>query len=254
MTVPPKHELTHEHFAEDPEEQVDPHGFAKGHKHGHVIVSVFTLRAVLTILLTFTVLTVFFAQGEKWVEATFDVVMPHWVNVVVAMSIATIKSVVVAAYFMQLKYDNPINTAIFMFCLLALGLFMGFTLLDLGMRDQIYRFKAGEIQQGGLGGITRPAYADGKRLKDNETIPIPITQYAAKQLEERVGPEKYQEMRREMLEHAKHGPQPRPKPTVSTPDQSRPKTGPTPGLFDQTAPEPTEGHGEHSSGEQGGGH
>lgn len=247
MTVPAKHELTHEHFAEDPEEQVDPHGFAKGHKHGHVIMSVFTLRTVLAVLLTFTVTTIFFAQGEKWIEATFDVTMPRWMNVVVAMSIATIKSVIVAAFFMQLKYDNPINTAIFMFCLLALGLFMGFTALDLGLRDQVYTFKAGEIRQGGLGGITRPEIVNGERVK--EQIPLPMYEYAAKQLEEEVGKEKYDEMRRTFLEQARHGPQPRPKPANSTPDQSRPRSGPTPGLFELVPPQPADAHGAHGAGE-----
>src|SRR5262245_27997689 len=105
-------EHTHEHFAEHPDEQVDPHGFSSGHSHGHVILSAFTLRVVLGTLLLFTVLTVFCAQFEIYIEHVTGVILPHWVNVVIAMSIACVKSVIVAAYFMQLKYDNPINTVI----------------------------------------------------------------------------------------------------------------------------------------------
>ncbi len=251
-----KHELTHEHFAESTDEQVDPHGFSKGHGHGHVILSLFTLRMVLAALLAFTALTIFCAQGEKLIEALTGVVMPHWVNVVVAMSIATVKSVIVAAYFMQLKYDNPINTVIMLFCLFALALFLGFTTLDLGARDRIYEFKAGEIQAGGLGGVDRTETQNGETVK--VAISGPLYQFPAQHLKEklrnrlaatykdpaeldRAVDAKFEEIREEVMSHGhpRHGPA---HPAGSTPDQSRSRTGPTPGLFD-TTPRAGSSHG-----------
>lgn len=123
-----------------------------GHKdHGHVIVPAFTLRAVLTILLFFTLLTVGAAQAEQWVAHTFNIIIPQWVNVFVALSIATVKTILVVMFFMQLKYDNPMNTLIFVFTVLTVAFFLGFTALDLGKRGTIDRAKAQYIIPGGTG-------------------------------------------------------------------------------------------------------
>lgn len=123
--------------------------------HGHVIVSLFTLRTILALLLFFTLLTVGLAQFEVWLAHTFQFEIPQWVNVTIALSIAAIKTTLVVAFFMQLKYDNPMNTLIFVFTLLTVAFFLGFTMLDLGKRGTIDRFKAQYIQAGGTGGIDR---------------------------------------------------------------------------------------------------
>lgn len=122
-----------------------------GESHSHAIVGPVLLRAVLAFLLFFTVLTVAFAQIEVYVEHAVGIRLPWWVNVIGAMSIATIKSVLVMAYFMQLKYDNPINTLAMLFCFFALGLFLMFTGLDLFSRGMVYDFKAGPVIAGGTG-------------------------------------------------------------------------------------------------------
>lgn len=143
-----------------------------GHKdHGHMIVPAFTLRAILAILLFFTLLTVGAAQAEQWVSSTFNVVIPQWVNVFVALSIATVKTVLVVMFFMQLKYDNPTNTLIFVFTVLTVACFLGFTGLDLGNRATLDPRKAVNIMPGGTGGIMR-----GKT-----EIVGPITQFARNQ-------------------------------------------------------------------------
>lgn len=67
------------------------------------------------------------------------------------MSIAVVESLLVLAIFMQLRYDNPINAMIVAFSLLGVGLFIGFTALDLTTRDRIYDFKAGQVVPGGTG-------------------------------------------------------------------------------------------------------
>ncbi len=135
--------------------QAQPHAEhfdAHGHKdHGHTIVSVATLRTVLALLLFFTLLTVGATLVEVWIADTFNVLIPQWVNVFVALSIAAVKTVIVVMFFMQLKYDNPLNTMIFVFTLLTVCFFLGFTVLDLGNRGTIDRFKEGHILRGGTG-------------------------------------------------------------------------------------------------------
>lgn len=137
--------------------EADPHGFDKGHDHGHVIVGPVLLRTILAFLLFFTALTVGLAQVEVWVQNEFDFVLPGWVNIAIAMSIATVKSLLVMAYFMQLRYDNPINTILMCFCFFALFLFIFFTALDLTGRGWIYTKelygfnKIEYVQEGGTG-------------------------------------------------------------------------------------------------------
>lgn len=125
-----------------------PHGHGD---HGHTIVPIITLRLVLASLLFFTVLTVFLSRGEAWLSNFLNFDIPQWVNVVIALSIATVKTAIVVLYFMQLKYDNPLNAMIFIFTLLTVAFFLGFTMIDLGNRQTIDRFKGVSISPGGTG-------------------------------------------------------------------------------------------------------
>jgi cytochrome c oxidase subunit 4 len=130
-----------------------------GHKdHGHVIVSLFTLRFVLAALLFCTLATSGSAWAEQFIADTFHVEIPQWVNAAVALSIAVVKTVLVVTFFMQLKYDNPMNTIIFVFTLLTVFSFLGFTSLDLGNRDSIDRFKNQYAQDGGDLGAGGPIF------------------------------------------------------------------------------------------------
>ncbi|MBL8763108.1 MAG: cytochrome C oxidase subunit IV family protein [Phycisphaerae bacterium] len=137
----------------------DPHAHAADHPrthghwnpHTHVVVSARTLTSVLVILLVFTFLTVGAAKAEQFVMYTIGFPLPGWVNVAVALSIAVVKAVLVAMFFMQLKYDNPMNSLVMIFCLMALASFLGFTMLDLGQRNSIYPFKSEYIVPGGTG-------------------------------------------------------------------------------------------------------
>lgn len=138
-----------------------------GHKdHGHFIVPAFTLRSVLLILLFFTLLTVGAARGEQWVSTTFNVVIPQWMNVFVALSIATVKTILVVMFFMQLKYDNPMNTLIFVFTVITVAFFLGFTAIDLGQRGTLDPRKSFNLMRGGTGGENLPFQN------------MPITQFA----------------------------------------------------------------------------
>jgi len=88
------------------------------HGMGHVI-PVPVLIAVFLALIVLTIITVVasylpFGELETWV----------------AMGIATVKAGLVAAYFMHLRYDNPLNAVLFVFGLVFVGLFVGFILMD----------------------------------------------------------------------------------------------------------------------------
>jgi cytochrome c oxidase subunit 4 len=169
----------HGHF-----DETDPHG---GTPHTHVIVPPITLRLILAALLFFTVLTVGTAQLEVAIMNYFNIVLPGWINVTGAMLIATIKAVLVMAYFMQLRYDNPMNTIAMLFCFVAVGLFLMFTSIDLFTRDLVYKEKGTYVVTGGTYGGDKPLVA----VRKDEWI----TKW---------GPEKYAKLK-EGLSHGKHG-------------------------------------------------
>ena len=242
MSDPHAHATTPAEFAASEDVQLDPHGFGAGHHHGHVILSSFSLRAVLSVLLVLTGLTVFCALGEQWASLTFDFIFPRWVNVAVAMSIAVVKALIVAAVFMQLKYDNPINSMIMLFCLFALALFLGFTSLDVCFRDRVEAFKAGDIVLGGTGAshLSRSAMVDGKRV--TVTVTKPITTFAREGALERLGPEEFARQEAEAHAHGHHAHAESPWSTST--NRSRPRTGFTPALFDDAPAAGEHGHGD----------
>jgi cytochrome c oxidase subunit 4 len=219
--------------------ELDPHGFDHGHTgHGHTIVGPFTLRSVLTALLALTVLTVFLAQAEVWAEGYFHITLPWWVNVVGAMTIAVIKAVLVMAFFMQLKYDSPINTVLMLFCFAALAIFLGFSGMDLFNRDAVdplrntYKISGGDFDGGKplvVGAADRLMETLKKRHNGDEA--------AAKAA--------FEEMREIM--HKAHGHVEAPEPMISTAGKSRRKGG----LTDALSPVPAgkDEHGTENKGE-----
>jgi cytochrome c oxidase subunit IV len=80
---------------------------------------------VLLILLVLTIITVGAAQINFGSPTA---------NVVIAMTIATIKASLVALFFMHLKDDKPINGLIFVSTLLFLAVFLGFCIVDADSR------------------------------------------------------------------------------------------------------------------------
>ncbi len=55
-------------------------------------------------------------------------------NIVIALTIATIKATFVALFFMHLLHDKPVNAVIAVAGFLFLGIFLLFIMLDLGAR------------------------------------------------------------------------------------------------------------------------
>lgn len=237
-------------------DETDPHGFAAGHSHGHTIIPSITLRTVLLALLVMTVMTVGAAQLEHYVQIALDIKLPHWVNICVALSIAVVKSALVLMYFMQLKYDNPINTIVFLFTLFAMALFLGFSMLDLGSRATVYQYKSGEVQKGGMGNMARSTgVVDEAGNVIKESIVGPIVQYARErklnaliaQMGAEAGRNEFARLEAEAhahnrnFQHAPHGP------GLSDANRTVVRSGLTADLFSTTAPAAGagEGHGEH---------
>ena len=93
---------------------------AETHHDGYAHVSPLSqLVLILCILLFFTFLTV----AATWVD------LGAW-NLWIGMIIATIKAVLVAMYFMHLRFDSLFNTIIFFTGIVLLALFIGITLTD----------------------------------------------------------------------------------------------------------------------------
>lgn len=82
-----------------------------------------TYLAVLVALLILTVITV--------AVAGFD--FGNW-NVIVALTIATIKGALVVLYFMHLRHDKMINSIIFLSALLFLSFLLILCLIDVNSR------------------------------------------------------------------------------------------------------------------------
>lgn len=232
MSHPTHHAAHSEAFNE-----LDPHG-ASGHgQHSsHVIVGPFTLRVVLAILLVFTVLTVGQAQLELFLQDLLHMTFPLWVNASVVLAIATVKGLLVMAYFMQLRYDNPMNTIVMLFCFFALGLFFLFTGLDLFNRGTVYADKAPQVISGGMWTGNK---AIAETAKENAIA--------------KWGPDEYKRIQGVIMAHKHHAATDA---DTTSSSRSRNKSGYTDAL-DTTAPAssepghgaaPAAGHGEKKSG------
>ncbi len=92
--------------------QHDDHGYA------HVMPPQ-VLLSVFAALIALTVLTVALAGN-----------LPPNVELVVALSIASAKGLLVILFFMHMLYDKPLNILMFVFSLAFVALFLTFALMD----------------------------------------------------------------------------------------------------------------------------
>jgi cytochrome c oxidase subunit IV len=168
--------MSHTAHPTQPLDELDPHH--ESHHHGHVIIRPSTLIAVLVALLVLTGVTVGAAQLEAWIAHTWNIHIPSLFNAFVCLSIAIVKSVLVFMFFMQLKYDTPLNSIVMGFTFFAVGLFFFFTMIDLGNRDAIYPYKSGEIQRGGMGINNQKTNAAGAVISGINTQNKPIVVWA----------------------------------------------------------------------------
>ncbi|MEO1583032.1 MAG: cytochrome C oxidase subunit IV family protein [Planctomycetota bacterium] len=213
----------------------DPHGFhAADDHHGHVIVPWQTLLGVLLTLLVFTVITVFQAQFEKHAAYVWGWDIPGWVNIVLAMAIATVKGALVVLFFMQLWWDRGVNALLFLFTIFAVWLFLMFTMIDLSGRTSNVEWRGGEIVAGGSGvGIDREGFGSSAlhvTVRENYIAEKGLTQaeYDKKAAEKH--------SHKHLAEH-------------NSKDHSRVRSGLTPGLFDTGPWAALDGDGEKKDGD-----
>jgi len=100
----------------------DPHAHRPHHRHGDIHVHVVPPKMLITvfvILLVLTALTVAVTRLDL-----------GKLNIVIALAIALVKAVVVALYFMHLRYDRPFHAIILVVALGFVVLFIGGVLID----------------------------------------------------------------------------------------------------------------------------
>ncbi|MGD1097041.1 MAG: cytochrome C oxidase subunit IV family protein [Bryobacteraceae bacterium] len=104
-------------------ESVQNHtGHETAHEHDHTGVFVATLIALLIL----TGITV----GASYIDFGSG-------NVVIALFIASIKAILVALFFMHLRYEKPVNGIVAAAGFLFLGIFLMFCFIDVGAREPL---------------------------------------------------------------------------------------------------------------------
>jgi len=97
-------------------------------KQHHHILPLSTYLSVGAALLVLTVITVAVSQFQ----------LGEW-NLIVAMTVATIKATLVLLFFMHLKYDNKLYAIAFLVAVTFLAVFIVLTMLDTMTRDEFGR-------------------------------------------------------------------------------------------------------------------
>jgi len=98
---------------------------------GHFIIPLKYYVGTLVGLLILTVVTVAVAQVDL-----------GSLNIVVAMAVAMFKASLVIMFFMGVKWDEGFNKVVLFGSLVFIVLFMGFVMLDVFTRDDIYSNEA----------------------------------------------------------------------------------------------------------------
>jgi len=88
----------------------------------HGLAHVMPVRILVNIFLILVLLTIVTVGATFFPTGNFEIG--------ISLGIATVKASLVAAYFMHLRYDNPMNAVLFAFGLLFVALFLGFTMMD----------------------------------------------------------------------------------------------------------------------------
>ncbi len=105
------------------------------HSHHHIVPFKVNMAVGITLLIL-TAVTVWVAQFDFGA-----------MNMIVAMTVATVKAGLVVAYFMHLRYDNRFFFTMLLVCLIALTVFIVFTMIDQKSRAAIYEYEMQEIRK-----------------------------------------------------------------------------------------------------------
>lgn len=127
----------------------DDHGFAH-------VMSPKMLIGIWAALIALTGITVWTASMSL-----------HPFDLVIAMVIATTKALLVALFFMHLKYDRPFNGLIFMLSFVFAGVFVTFLMFDTGLNqvDIAARSEVAPVVEGWRASIEEAAAADMEHIR-----------------------------------------------------------------------------------------
>jgi cytochrome c oxidase subunit 4 len=149
------------------------------HGHGHEgpdgdhVPHVLPMKVYLATWGTLLVLTVV-TVGASYLD------LGHTGNLLVALFIATIKASVVALIFMHLLWDQKFHMIIFIFSVLFLAIFIGFTMFDTQYRGEAEMMESQhpiDIKQPfegqTAGDLAKPAQATGAAAPVSTGTPAP---------------------------------------------------------------------------------
>ncbi|HBS28335.1 MAG TPA: hypothetical protein DEB06_02540 [Phycisphaerales bacterium] len=155
---PHTHTHTHHHHTIDPDETLSE---TEAHEHHAHVTPFWPMLWVFVVLLVLTALTVWTSNIHGFWIGNTHIEFGATPHIIMALIIATVKAVLVAAYFMHLKYDRPMNTVVVGATIFGVVLFIGLTLADMHARSINDSVDMRKIVQGGdthLG-------ADGQRVR-----------------------------------------------------------------------------------------
>ncbi len=139
-----------------------------GHGHDdHGLAHVASAKMLVTVWLALIALT-----GITVWTASMHL---HPFDLVIAMIIATIKGLLVALFFMHLKYDRPFNGLIFMLSFVFAGIFVVFSMFDTGINQFGIAKRAADApvieawRASIVEGATHDAHAPGDHASDGQT-------------------------------------------------------------------------------------
>jgi len=122
------------------------------------------LIAVFAALVALTVLTVYLGTQYR---------LGAW-EIYVSLGIATLKALLVATFFMHLRYDKPLNTLLFAFSFVFVALFLGATMFDAAAyNDEIRSLdeeQAAEALAAAGGGAAAPEEEQIQNIPEEEVL------------------------------------------------------------------------------------
>lgn len=143
------------------------HDHHDGGHHLHV-TPFWPMMIVFVVLLGLTALTVWTANIHYVTVGNTTIEIGATAHILIALAIAALKSGLVLAYFMHLLYDKAVNTIIVASTLFAIALFIGLTLMDISVRDDIQEVEYGEVVTGGTTQVIDKAAARAEATKAND--------------------------------------------------------------------------------------
>lgn len=98
----------------------EAHAPAEHHEegHGHAVPA----KVLLNVFFALVLMTILTVAATQFPTGSFEI----WIS----MAIATLKASLVVAYFMHVRYDNPMYAMLFAAGLLFMALFVAFTMMD----------------------------------------------------------------------------------------------------------------------------